>query len=33
MTDANDLRAAEAELLRRKAQHDVEPLARAIEEV
>lgn len=31
MTDANDLRAAEAELLRRKAQHDVEPLARAAE--
>lgn len=31
MTDANDLRAAEADLLRRKAEHDAAPLARAAE--
>ena len=31
MTEANDLRAEEAALARRKAEHDVQPLARAAE--
>lgn len=31
MTEASDLRAEEAALARRKAEHDVQPLARAAE--